>query len=110
MADEDVIHVNEGNFEEEVLKSAVPVLVDFWATWCGPCIMVAPVIEELATELKGKVKVAKVNTDENAEIATRYGIMSIPTLLVIRNGEVKAQRVGVCSKEDMLGMIESAQA
>jgi len=87
------------NFEEEVLNSQIPVLVDFWAPWCGPCQMMGPIIEELAEELEGKVVVGKINVDENPQMAQKYGIMSIPTLLIFKNGQVVEQFVGVQSKE-----------
>ena len=87
------------NFEEEVLNSQKPVLVDFWAPWCGPCQMMGPIIEELAEELEGKVVVGKLNVDENPQMAQKYGIMSIPTLLVFKNGQVVEQFVGVQPKE-----------
>jgi len=87
------------NFEEEVLNSQIPVLVDFWAPWCGPCQMMGPIIEELAEELEGKVVVGKLNVDENPQMAQKYGIMSIPTLLIFKNGQVIEQFVGVQPKE-----------
>ncbi|RTZ69914.1 MAG: thioredoxin, partial [Aquificaceae bacterium] len=85
---EKVIELNEQNWESEVLNSDKPVLVDFWAPWCGPCRMIAPIIEELAEELGDKVKIGKLNTDENPNIAIRYGIRAIPTLMLFKNGEV----------------------
>lgn len=108
MAGGNVKHFDEGNFSAEVLESDIPVLVDFTAEWCGPCRMIAPTIEEVANELAGKVKVGKLNTDDNANIAGKYGITSIPTLLLLRSGEVKAQKVGLCSKDDILGMIRDS--
>lgn len=94
------------NFEAEVLGSDVPVLVDFWATWCMPCRMLAPVIEEIASENEGKIKVGKVNVDENPDLARKYRVMSIPTVLVLKNGELTATSVGVDSKENILKLLE----
>lgn len=94
------------NFETEVLGSDVPVLVDFWATWCMPCRMLAPVIEEIASENEGKIKVGKVNVDENPDLAREYRVMSIPTVLVFKNGELTATSVGVDSKENILKLLE----
>jgi thioredoxin 1 len=87
------------NFEQEVLKSDIPVLVDFWAPWCGPCRMVSPLVDELAEELTGKLKVVKVNTDENQEIAVKYGIRSIPTLGIFKNGEIVDGVIGAVPKQ-----------
>ena len=94
------------NFETEVLGSDVPVLVDFWATWCMPCRMLAPVIEEIASENEGKIKVGKVNVDENPDLARKYRVMSIPTVLVFKNGELTATSVGVDSKENILKLLD----
>ncbi|MGA1862822.1 thioredoxin [Deferribacter thermophilus] len=88
----------EENFQKEVLESDVPVLVDFWAVWCGPCKMLAPTIDQLATELEGKAKVGKVNVDENQSLAARYGIMSIPTVMIFKDGKVVEQFIGVQPK------------
>ena len=90
------------NFETEVLKSDIPVLVDFWATWCGPCMMLSPVIAELAEELEGKVKVGKVNVDEQNELAMQYRVASIPTLLLFKNGELVKTSVGFMPKNDII--------
>ena len=100
------LHFTKDNFEKEVLQSDVPVLVDFWATWCMPCRMLAPVIEEIASENEGKIKVGKVNVDENPDLARKYRVMSIPTVLVFKNGELTATSVGVDSKENILKLLE----
>jgi thioredoxin 1 len=101
------LEINEANFEAEVLKSAQPVLVDFWAPWCGPCKMLAPVLDEIATEVAGRAKVAKVNVDENPGLAARFGIQSIPTLIYFANGEVQDQSVGAPSKKAIVGRLDS---
>jgi thioredoxin 1 len=91
--------VTDTSFEQEVLKSDVPVIVDFWAEWCGPCKMVAPIVDEIGTEYEGKVKVVKVDVDSNTKVATQYGIMSIPTLLFFKDGKVVDSVVGVMPKK-----------
>ena len=96
------------NFEQEVLKSDKPVLVDFYADWCGPCKMMAPVVEELAELYQGKAKVGKLNVDDNEEIAMKYGVMSIPTLLVIKNGNVEAKMIGVHKRETLMDALDKA--
>ncbi len=97
--------INITNFDEKVLQSDKPVLVDFFATWCGPCKMMSPVIDELATELAGEVDVYKVDVDENPEVAQRYGVMSIPTLVVFENGQVKNQTMGAQPKTSLLQLL-----
>lgn len=101
-----VIKITSKNFEEEVSKSNVPVLLDFWASWCGPCKMVSPIVDAVAQEVEGRVKVGKINVDEEQELAKSFSIMSIPTLVVINNGKLVNQTVGVKSKEEILEMIK----
>jgi thioredoxin 1 len=100
------IEINDGNFETEVLKSSQPVLVDFWAEWCGPCKMLAPLLDEIAVEQGGRVKVAKVNVDDHPALAARFGIHSIPTLLYFADGELRHQTVGVASKKAIVSKLE----
>ena len=99
------IELNEANFEAEVEKSAVPVLVDFWATWCGPCMMLGPVVAEIASEREGTLKVGKVNVDESPELAARFGVMSIPAVFLFRDGKVAKQAVGYMPKADLLAAL-----
>ena len=93
---------SEANFEDEVLKSDIPVLVDFWATWCGPCRMIAPIIDQLSTELAGKIKVGKVDVDAKNGLAATYGVRTIPTLLIIKDGEIMDTMVGASSKDAIM--------
>ena len=102
-----VINVANDTFDQEVLKASTVVMVDFWATWCGPCKIVAPVVEELAREYEGKAKFAKVNTDENADLASRYNIRGIPTLIFFKDGEIKDQIVGAVPKAQLKSKIDS---
>jgi thioredoxin 1 len=106
MAHADVLDLTDASFQQEVLASDVPVLVDFWATWCGPCRQIAPSVEALATEYKGKVKVCKIDIDAHQEVPAKYGVMSIPTLLLFKNGQVADQIVGAVPKAKLEGMIK----
>lgn len=99
------VTLTKDNFNEEVLNSNIPVLVDFWATWCGPCMMLSPIVEELAKELEGKVKVCKANIDEQEELAAQYGIMVIPTLLLFKDGKEVNRISGYMPKEELLQFI-----
>ncbi len=100
------INLTSENFEDEVLKSEKPVLVDFWASWCGPCKMIAPIFEELAEEYKDKLKFGKVNVDEQASLAVKFRVTSIPTLILFKNGEITKTSVGFCSKSELEEMIK----
>ncbi len=104
---DNVTSVSNDTFEQEVLKSENVVMVDFWATWCGPCKIVAPVVEELAKEYEGKARFAKVNTDENQDLATKYNIRGIPTLMFFKDGEVKDQIVGAVPKAQLKSKLDS---
>jgi len=106
MAEEGLFHATDGNFEPEILKSDLPAMVDFWAPWCGPCQVIAPVIEEFAKEYAGRLKVAKMNVDENPATPSRYGIRGIPTVMIFKQGKVFDQIVGAVSKSKMEEMIK----
>jgi thioredoxin len=108
MAGQDVKEIGDGDFKREVLESAEPVLVDFWATWCAPCRAIAPYVEELATQYRGKLKVAKMNIDENQDTPQQYGIRSIPTLLVFKGGKVVEQIVGAVPKAKLEAAVTKA--
>ncbi len=105
---ENIIHVTDGDFQGQVLDSDVPVVVDFWAPWCGPCQMIAPALEELATEYGDKVKFAKLNTDENRDTAVKYGIMGIPTIKVFKGGEEVGSMSGAAPKDYLKEFIDSS--
>jgi len=100
------IELNDGNFESEVLKSELPCLVDFWAEWCGPCLVVGPIVEEIAQEYAGKLKVGKLNVDQNSQTAAKYGIMSIPSLLIFNGGKVVDQIIGAVPKKQFIEKID----
>ncbi len=102
-----LVTITDDNFEEEVLKSDKPVLIDFWATWCGPCRMIAPIVEEMATEYDGKAKIGKLDVDSNQQTSIKYGVRSIPTLLIFKNGEVKETIIGAVPKANLVAKLES---
>ncbi len=103
----DIINVTDGSFEDEVLKADGPVLVDYWAPWCGPCKMIAPILEEVSKEYEGKLKIAKINIDENPDTPRKYGVRGIPTLTVFKNGAVEATKVGALSKSQLTAFLDS---
>ncbi len=103
-----IVHVTDESFANEVLKSGDPVLVEYWAEWCGPCKMIAPVLEEIATEYAGKLRVAKLNIDENPDTPPRYGIRGIPTLMLFKDGSVEATKVGAVSKSQLSAFIDDS--
>lgn len=104
---DNTIQITDAQFAEEVLNSEIPVIVDFWAPWCGPCKMIAPVLEDVAAEYAGKVKVVKLNVDENTETAPKYNVRGIPTLLIVKGGEVVATKVGAVSKSQLVEFVNS---
>ena len=108
MASELVKHVTDANFDQEVLKSEKAVLIDFWAPWCAPCRAIAPLIDELAGEYAGRLKVVKINVDDNPETPARYGVRGIPNLLIVKNGQVKEQIVGAVPKSHLVRAVDSA--
>jgi len=104
---DNIVSVTDSTFQDEVLKSDVPVLVDYWAEWCGPCKMIAPVLEEIADEYEGKLKIAKLNIDENQQTPPRFNIRGIPTLMLFKNGDVDSTKVGALSKSQLTAFLDS---
>lgn len=102
-----IVYLSDNTFEEEVLKSDQPVLVDYWAEWCGPCKMIAPILDEIAGEYNGKLKIAKLNIDDNPETPPKYGIRGIPTLMLFKGGNVEATKVGAVSKSQLTAFLDS---
>ncbi len=102
-----ILHLTDDSFEEDVIKSSDPVLVDYWAEWCGPCKMIAPILEEIASEYGGRIKVAKLNIDDNPQTPPKYGIRGIPTLMLFKDGNVEATKVGALSKSQLTAFIDS---
>ena len=105
---EHIVHISDESFEEEVLQSERPVLIDYWAEWCGPCKMIAPVLDEIATEYSDRLKVVKLNIDDNPQTPPKYGIRGIPTLMVFKNGQVEATKVGAVSKAQLTAFIDDS--
>ena len=110
MASELIKHISDASFDADVLKSTVPVLVDYWAEWCGPCKMIAPVLDELAGAYEGKLQIAKMNVDENREVPAKYGIRSIPTLMIFKDGQLLATKVGAMSRAQMTAFLDQQLA
>jgi thioredoxin 1 len=103
-----IVHVTDASFEDDVLKSDLPVLVDFWAAWCGPCKMIAPILDDVANEYEGKVKVCKVDVDANGDTPAKFGVRGIPTLILFKNGNAEATKVGALSKTQLTAFIDAA--
>ena len=106
MASELIKHVSDASFEADVLQSAQPVLVDYWAEWCGPCKMIAPILDEVATAYNGKLQIAKMNVDENRDIPAKFGIRGIPTLMLFKDGQLAATKVGAMTKSQMIAFVD----
>lgn len=104
---DNIVYLSDASFEQDVIKSDMPVLVDYWAEWCGPCKMIAPILDEVAKEYSGRLKVAKLNIDENPKTPGEYGIRGIPTLILFKNGNVEATKVGALSKSQLTAFIDS---
>jgi thioredoxin 1 len=104
---EHIHYVTDANFEAEVLQSATPVLVDYWAEWCGPCKSIAPILEQVAREYDGRLRIAKINVDENQQVPAKFGIRGIPTLMLFKNGNLEATRVGALSKSQLTAFLDS---
>ena len=102
-----IVHVSDSSFEQDVLKSNVPVLLDFWAEWCGPCKMIAPILDQIAAEYAGKVLVAKMNVDENPKTPMKFNVRGIPTLILFKNGQLQGQKIGAVRKADVAAFLDS---
>ncbi len=107
MSSSEIKHVTDDSFDPEVLKSEVPVLVDYWAEWCGPCKSIAPILDQVAKEYDGRLKIAKINVDENQQVPAKFGIRGIPTLMLFKNGNLEATRVGALSKSQLTAFLDS---
>jgi thioredoxin 1 len=110
MASDLIKHVSDASFEEDVLKSSIPVLVDYWAEWCGPCKMIAPILDEVSTTYQGKIQITKMNVDENRDVPAKFGIRGIPTLMLFKDGQLAATKVGAMSKAQLTAFIDQQLA